>query len=220
MIDMVTVGWLTLDDIVLTDHSCRPAVLGGGALYAAVGAQIWDAEVGIHSVTGRPFLEEVRAAITARGLDAAESKPSKAMACSFGFLHESDTYKQQIAKHGASSVDEMDSGRGSLPLAYSAARGFHIAPQTPAGSLDSLRKLSALPTRPVVTLDILSDDFIDRRLYADLGFLDSVTAFLPSEAELSRIWNPPDLDAWLRAETAGPWLPYGCQARRKGIADL
>ena len=28
MIDIVTVGWLTMDDIVLIDHSCRPGVLG------------------------------------------------------------------------------------------------------------------------------------------------------------------------------------------------
>jgi ribokinase len=53
MIDIATVGWLTMDDIVLLDHSCRPGVLGGGALYSAIGAQIWSDRVGVHSVTGR-----------------------------------------------------------------------------------------------------------------------------------------------------------------------
>jgi hypothetical protein len=44
MIDIATVGRLTMDDIVLVDHPCRAGVLGGGALYSAVGAQIWSVE--------------------------------------------------------------------------------------------------------------------------------------------------------------------------------
>ena len=70
MIDIATVGWLTIDDIVLLDHSCRPGVLGGGALYSAIGAQIWSERVGIHSVTGREVYTDVQARMGARGLDA------------------------------------------------------------------------------------------------------------------------------------------------------
>jgi ribokinase len=95
----------------------------------------------------------------------------------------------------------MDRGRGPLPEAYRGARGFHVAPQTPEGTARNVRTLSELPHRPVITVDILSDELIDRRLYADLGFLRGASAFLPSEAEIVRIWDPPDLGLWLR-ETA------------------
>ncbi|MGB3582227.1 MAG: PfkB family carbohydrate kinase, partial [Roseiarcus sp.] len=44
-------------------------------------------------------------------------------------------------------------------------------------------------------------EYIDRRLYADLGFVRGASAFLPSEAEIVRIWGPSDIGAWLR-ETA------------------
>ena len=81
------------------------------------------------------------------------------------------------------------------------ARGFHVAPQTPQGTAENVRTLSELPHRPIVTVDILSDELIDRRLYADLGFLHGASAFLPSEAEIVRIWEPPDIGIWLR-ETA------------------
>jgi ribokinase len=64
-----------------------------------------------------------------------------------------------------------------------------------------VRTLSGLPHQPVVTVDILSDEYIDRRLYADLGFLRGASAFLPSEAEIMRIWGPPNIGVWLR-ETA------------------
>ncbi|MGB7972793.1 MAG: carbohydrate kinase family protein [Roseiarcus sp.] len=201
MIDIATVGWLTMDDIVLLDHSCRPGVLGGGALYSAIGAQIWADGVGIHSVTGRDVDEEVRARIAARGLDGGGIGAIDGAGLHLWLLHESETFKRQVPKLNSATAEDMDRGRGPLPEAYRGARGFHVAPQTPPGTAESVRTLSELPHRPVVTVDILSDELIDRRLYADLGFLRGVSAFLPSEAEIVRIWNPPDIGLWLR-ETA------------------
>ena len=204
--DVVTVGWLTMDDIVLADHRCRPNVLGGGALYSAIGAQIWDAKVGIHSVTGSLVFDSVRRAIAARGLDTDGIGAIAGNGLQLGLLHESATEKQQVPKLTSSRVEEVDQSRGPLPSAYTTARGFHIAPQTPAGSIESARHLGTLPSAPIVTLDILADAFIDRRLYADLSFLDRVTAFLPSETEVLRIWQPSDLHAWMRAEASA----HGC----------
>ena len=211
MMDVVTVGWLTTDDIVLTDHRCRPNVLGGGALYSAVGAQMWAAQVGIHSVTGRPSIDAVRGAIGARGLDTEGIATIEGNGLQLWLLHESETDKQQVPKLTSSTAEEMDRGRGPLPAGYASARAFHIAPQSPAGSLENARRLRRLPGNPVVTLDLLSDAFIDRSLYMDLGFLDALTAFLPSEAEIARIWHPPDLRAWLRAQAAA----HGCHTAAK-----
>ena len=216
MMDVVTIGWLTMDDIVLTDHSCRPNVLGGGALYSAVGAQIWTANVGIHSVTGRPFLERVRDAIEQRGLDRHGIGAVAGNGLQLWLLHESATDKQQVPKLTSSRADETDRARGSLPAAYANARGFHIAPQTPAGSIDNARRLAALPNNPIVTLDLLSDEFIDRRLYADLAFLDDVTAFLPSEAEVERIGIPTDLDSWLRQQASAHICHIGVKLGEQG----
>ena len=58
-----------------------------------------------------------------------------------------------------------------------------------------------MPHGPIVTVDILSDEYIDRRLNADLAFVHGASAFLPSEQEIMRIWDPPDIATWLR-ETA------------------
>ena len=201
MIDVVTVGWLTMDDIVLIDHSCRPGVLGGGALYSAIGAQIWSDSVGVHSVTGREVYEDVRKRIASRGLDGEGIGAIDGGGLQLWLLHESETFKRQVPKLNSATADEMDRGRGPSPASYLGARGFHVAPQTPVGTAENVRTLSELPHRPVVTVDILSDEYIDRRLYADLGFVRGASAFLPSEAEIVRIWGPSDIGAWLR-ETA------------------
>lgn len=201
MLDVVTVGWLTMDDIVLPDHTCRAGVLGGGALYSAVGARIWVAGVGLHSATGRAVLDEALVAVARRGIDASGIAAVPGNGLQLWLLHESDSAKQQLPKLSSSTAEEMTLGRGPLPAAYADARGFHIAPQTPAGSIETARGLAAAGGS-IITLDVLSDEFIDRRLYADLGFLDAVTAFLPSEAEVERIWRPPDLYAWLRHQAS------------------
>jgi sugar/nucleoside kinase (ribokinase family) len=201
MIDIATVGWLTMDDIVLLDHSCRPGVLGGGALYSAIGAQIWSDSVGVHSVTGCDVYKDVRSRIASRELDGEGIGVIDGGGLQLWLLHESETFKRQVPKLNSATADEMDRDRGPLPEAYRSARGFHVAPQTPQGSAENVRTLSKLSHRPIVTVDILSDEYIDRRLYADLAFVRGASAFLPSEQEIMRIWEPADIGAWLR-ETA------------------
>ena len=220
MIDIVTVGWLTMDDIVLTDHSCRPGVLGGGALYSAIGARIWSDSVGVHSVTGRSIRDDTRARLAARGLDAEGVGAIDGAGLQLWLLHESETFKQQVPKLNSSTAEEMDRGRGPMPQAYEQARGFHVAPQTPAGTAANVRALSRLSQRPVVTVDILSDALIDRRLYADLGFLRGASAFLPSEAEIARIWGPPDIGDMAARDRVAAQMPHGGEAWRAWIPGL
>ena len=206
IIDLVTVGWLTVDDIVLPDGTYERGVLGGGALYSAVGAGLWNAHVGLHAVTGEKHRESTRLEIGARGLDTTGIDAIHGSGLELWLLHESDTDKQQVPKLGCATAKEMDEGRGALPEEYRAARGFHIAPQTPQGSFGNLESLSTLPSRPLLTLDLLSDAYVDVKQFEDLRFLDRLTAFLPSQEEVNRIWKPRDFRAWMR-ETV---QTYGC----------
>ena len=214
--DVVTVGWLTTDDIVLDDHRCRPGVLGGGALYSAVGAQVWTDAVGIHSMGGRPSFDAVRERIRARGLDADGIAAVDGNGLVLWLLHEGETHKQQVPKIGSSTPDEVERGRQPLPAAWEDARGFHVAPQNPAGTLASVARVRALSGDPVVTLDINFDTYIDGGPYADLGFLDGVTAFLPSESEVARIWAPADVADWLCAQAKAHRCHMGVKLGARG----
>ena len=205
MTKLVTIGWLTIDDIVQGDTVQRD-VLGGGALYSAVGARIWNDSVGVHSVTGRRHLDLVRADIEGFGLDSRGIETIDGNGLQLWLLHENDRDKQQVPKLSSSTAAEMDEGRGTLPDFYANAQGFHIAPQGPTSSLANAVHLAGLPGRPVVTLDLLSDGYIDASLYRDLSFLHHLSAFLPSEAEILRIWRPDDLEAWVRAQAT----EHGC----------
>lgn len=195
MCEIVTIGWLTIDDIVLRDGTCYFASPGGGALYSAVGARFWNASVGLHAVAGRPYAAMTSQEVARRDIDTQGIGEVEGNGLELWLLHESASDKQQLPKLSSDSAIEMDRQRGPLPAAYANARGYHIAPQSPESSLANARALS----RPgaVVTMDLLSDTFIDASLYRDLAFLDKLTAFLPSEAEIRRIWRPQSIAAWL-----------------------
>jgi sugar/nucleoside kinase (ribokinase family) len=206
MSEIVTVGWLTIDDIILEDGTWKPQTIGGGALYSAIGARIWHPTVGLHAVTGTKYFDSVVREIREYGLDTTGIRSISGNGLELWLLHESATEKQQVPKLKSSTVSEMDAGRGVLPESYRNARGFHIAPQTAQASLENVNLLSALPSRPILTVDLLADAYVDTAPYLDLNFLDRITAFLPSKEEVDRIWRPKDLVDWVRTQA----IRYGC----------
>jgi sugar/nucleoside kinase (ribokinase family) len=202
MFDVVTIGWLTIDDIVLPNAACQKQVIGGGALYSAIGARIWQNRVGIHSVIGEKYLQTVTDEISRYGLDVTGINSIGGSGLELWILHETENEKQQVPKLTSSTALEMDSGRRPLPEAYLGAAGFHIAPQTPASSIANISNLSSFVPEPIITLDILADPYIDANQYLDLSFLRSITAFIPSREEVLRIWHPLNLSEWIQEQAA------------------
>lgn len=206
MIEIATIGWLTIDDIVLTDGTCKFGSRGGGALYSAVGAHMWNPHVGIHSVAGRPYFDETLAQIEASGINASSIGRSEGNGLELWLLHESEVHKQQVPKLSSSNALGLDAERGPVRGSLAEARGFHLAPQGPESSLANARHLSSLPQKPVVTMDLLADGFINAAVYRDLDFLAHLTAFMPSEAEIVRIWRPTSIEGFLKENAAR----HGC----------
>lgn len=198
MIEITTIGWLTIDDIVLTNGTCKLGSRGGGALYSAVGAHMWNPKVGIHSVAGRPYYEETLSQIEARGIDATSIVRSEGNGLELWLLHESEIHKQQVPKLSSSNALGLDTERGPVRGPNAEAKGFHLAPQGPESGVANARQIAAFPQKPIVTMDILADGFVNASLYRDLDFLEHLTAFLPSEMEIARIWRPNSIEGWLK----------------------
>lgn len=206
MIEITTIGWLTIDDIVLTNGTCKLGSRGGGALYSAVGAHMWNRHVAIHSVAGRPYYEETRSQIEGRGIDASSIGRSEGNGLELWLLHESEVHKQQVPKLSSSNALGLDAERGPVKGPQAEAKGFHLAPQGPESSLANARHLASLPQKPIVTMDLLADGFINASIYRELDFLEHLTAFLPSEAEIARIWRPATIEGWLKENA----VRYNC----------
>jgi ribokinase len=198
VVDLVTTGYLTLDDLVLADGRVLRDTLGGGALYAAVGALTWGAAVGIHACSGADYPAQFPRQIAAAGIDLSGVTTGPERSLRLWLLEEGESRKQQLPKLSSATVAEMDAHRGPLPASYTGAAGFHVAtslPETQRRVAASIRQQA--PTA-VITLDIWTESFFDLAPYRDPSFLEKIDAFLPSDKEVEALWGLDDLAGTLR----------------------
>ena len=69
--DLVLVGNLLVDDIVLADGRTLMAEPGGAVLHAALAASLWGCRAGIVSVAGTDYPSAALEALAARDVDLA-----------------------------------------------------------------------------------------------------------------------------------------------------
>ena len=69
MCDFLTLGNLTIDDVVTAEGEIALEQLGGAGVYAAAGVRLWGESVALLSVVGSDFPEELLGALVAGGID-------------------------------------------------------------------------------------------------------------------------------------------------------
>ncbi|MFM9107846.1 MAG: carbohydrate kinase family protein [Chloroflexota bacterium] len=199
MAQLVTSGYLTLDDLVLADGRVLREVMGGGALYSAAGARVWADQVGIHACTGGDYpgrhLERLRAA----GIDLAGLAAGPERSLKLWLLEEDGQRKQQLPKLTSARIEELDAARPPLPGQFAGARGFHVATSLPDTQAAAVRAVKRAVPGAVVTLDIWTESFFPIERYRETGFLAGVDAFLPSDKEVETLWGLRDVRETLRA---------------------
>lgn len=207
MVDIVTVGQLTLDDIVFLDNKVQRRVIGGGALYSAVGARLWHAKTAIHSITGDAFYKEVIEDISEYDINTEGIKNIQGHGIELWILHESNNEKQQVPKLCSKKYTELDPLRGPIPKRLANAKAFHIAPQSVSGQKEALRYISELNNEHIVTLDLQADKFIKIDEYRNNFPYEQLTVFIPSREEIEMIWNESNMQKWLK-KIAPKNIPY------------
>lgn len=198
MTDLVTTGYLTLDDLVLEDGRVIRDALGGGALYAAAGARIWNGSVGIHGCSGADYPDVYRDRLVAAGIDLSGVTRGPERSLRLWLLEEGGQRKQQLPKLASAAIDEMDAAREPLPGPYRSARGFHVATSLPATQSAAVKAIRDVRPDAIVTLDIWTESFFPVDVYRDPMFLRGIDAFLPSDKEVELLWGLDDLTGTLR----------------------
>ena len=177
--DLVLVGNLLVDDIVLADGTTLLGEPGGAVLHAALAANLWGCRVGILSVVGTDYPESALDALAARGIDLAGVRPLGRTGGRAWLLHEPSA--RRIIHHldGPSHADVSPTS-ADLPAAWRAARGIHLAPMPFERQFELARDLTSPDTRrrPFVSLDpfeIVRDESADR-WREPLGHVDALFA--------------------------------------------
>lgn len=194
---ILTIGELTLDDVVVEDRDVDWKQPGGGALYSAIGAALWNTEPAICSTVGVDYPPTLFDQLTEAGIDlTAVRQTRECNSLGLWLLYESSGARHQFEKSAGGSFRQLDALRPRADQLASTPAGIHLAPQSSQGHAAALADFAG--SHAVITLDLLIEPFIDARSYTEEDFLHRVDAFLPSVAEVVDLWGHDDIDVLRR----------------------
>lgn len=190
---VVTVGELTLDDIVVEGEGadwCQP---GGGALYSAIGALVWDAAPAICATVGEDYPEAWLARLNEHGIDTSAVTRIPGPSLGLWLLYERAGRRHQIEKASGSSFSHLDAARQPWPRGLDEIAGVHIAPQTAEVQRREIDFWAGEDR--IITQDLLIESYIDADAYRWGEALRGATVFMPSEQEIRQLWGDIDTAA-------------------------
>jgi ribokinase len=224
----LTAGGLRIDYLITADQRVHMREMGGNAIFAAVGARIWGADVGVVSRVGENYPSEWLERLAAAGLGIEGVRVvggQHDMRTFYAYLDRETRDDTEPARHFArigvpmpvDLADYSDSTPGQdrqaftplcprsadLPAAYLKVHAAHLSPLPLPAHRDLSTALSKGGIR--VTLDPGERYMVPHMRDEVFSLLPRVHAFLPSEQEVRSMLGP--VDPWRAARLfaeAGP----------------
>ena len=183
--DLVLLGNLLVDDVVLSDGRTRMGQAGGAISYASLAASLWGMHVGCVSIRGDDYPAAALDALRARGVALDGVHPLHAKGVRTWLLYEG-AIRRVVHRLGCPSHEAVSPSPEHVPRVWRAARAFHLAPmpfETQRALVEAIRAWES-PERPTfISLDPhlpVTPDTLERYR----GLLAHVDAFFPSDDEL------------------------------------
>lgn len=180
--DVVLLGNLLVDDIVLRDGRTLMGEPGGAVLHAALAASLWAARVGICAVAGTDYPATALDALASRGVDLSGVRRLDRTGGRAWLLYE-PAVRRTVHHLDCPSHADVSPTIADLPAGYAAARVFHLAPMPLARQLDLAHGLA--PTADAARLVSLDPFELvrDGTLSAWRDVLTHIDLFFVSEDE-------------------------------------
>jgi len=178
--DLVCLGNLSIDDVVLPDHTTRLNCFGGDTIYAALGARWWSEAVRFVAPAGADFPEEHfdylnRSGMETRGL------PRRSIPGAHYRVVYADNYQRTWTMLNAEGdFRALSPTAADIPNDYLNARAFLLL------AMDLVAQESLAPglrAHGVVALDP-QEEYIPGNESRVLAMLKNVDIFLPSQEEV------------------------------------
>jgi sugar/nucleoside kinase (ribokinase family) len=143
-LDLVVLGNLLVDDVVLPDGRTRMGEAGGATLYTSLAARLWGLGVGVASVCGDDYPRQALDALASRGVDLTGIAPLGRPGVRTWLLYEGGR-RRVVHRLGCPTHAEVSPSPGTLSEAYLAARAFHLAPMPLECQRPLVERLSRCP---------------------------------------------------------------------------
>jgi ribokinase len=184
---VVVVGNLTIDDVVLPDGTVRMASVGGNSLYTALGARLWQAQVGIVTRRGEDFPGNLASELGALGIAADGIVAIPGPTVRNWVVYEESGDRHWLYRTPRERSREVAVQPADLPATWLGADPppvVHIAamPLEAAEAIVDVVRREA--PQAIITLDTHEDYVADYRQQLR-ALAARVDAFLPSRSELA-----------------------------------
>ena len=126
-LDLVVLGNLVVDDVVLADGRTRMAEPGGAVLYVALGARLWGLRVGVVSWRGDEYPTAALETLVHRGIDLQGVHALGRTGLRTWLLYEG-TRRRVVLRLDGPSHSEASPLADRIPHDWLGARAFHLAP--------------------------------------------------------------------------------------------
>ena len=188
--DLVCLGNLSIDDVVLPDHSVRLDCFGGDTIYAALGAHWWSGAVRFVAPAGADFPEEHLAYLNRAGMETRGLPRRSIPGVHYRVVYADNNQREWTMLSGDGDFGQLSPTVADIPGDYLDSRSFLLL----AMDLSAQESLApALRAHGVLALDP-QEEYIPGNEARVLAMLKNVDVFLPSSEEVSRILGHQDYE--------------------------
>lgn len=201
--DLICLGNLTIDDIVLPEGETRMACFGGDAVYAALASSFWSQKVQFVAPLGTDFPAQHLERFSQVGWEIAGMPRRNVPSIRNWIVYEHNGDRTWIPRHNAADFYELSPLPQDIPQSFLDAKAFMIlamelgAQEKLAPFLKSAGKLVALDPQ---------EDYIAGNHERIFNLLTHVDIFLPSQVEIHRLLGHKDYE-----KAARQFAAYGCR---------
>jgi sugar/nucleoside kinase (ribokinase family)/fructoselysine-6-P-deglycase FrlB-like protein len=208
--EVIIVGNLTIDDVILPTGEATMASLGGNAIHAATAARLWQLGVGIVARVGEDFPAEALDRLRAAGLDTGGMAPIDGPTVRNWVIYEEDGRRHWIYRTAPERRLEVAPRPDDLPEAWTAPGRdavVHVAAMPIAAAaaiVTHLRRARAdtgAAGRLRITLD--THEAWDAGRDDVLALARDVDVFIPSREELAAVLGYDDPERGIAELVAG-----------------
>ncbi|HEX9013839.1 MAG TPA: PfkB family carbohydrate kinase [Anaerolineaceae bacterium] len=199
--DLVCLGNLSIDDVVLPDQTTRPNCFGGDTIYGALGARWWSDSVRFVAPAGADFPAENLDYLEKAGLETRGLPRRSIPGVHYRVVYHSRDQRTWTMLSEGGDFGALSPSLADIPADYLDASAFLILAMD-LGAQEALAP--ALHARGMLALDP-QEEYIPGNEARVLAMLADVDIFLPSQEEIFLLFGHRDYETACRELAArGP----------------
>lgn len=190
---LVCLGNLTVDDVYLPDGSVTPDCMGGNALYATLGARLWEPDVQMVAPLTPDVPQSTLAAMSRAGFDPRLQPRREGQGMHNRIYYDAEGGRRWENTTTLAEFDDLSPQPGDIPASYLGAKAFLVLAMTLTAQEKMVSWLRE-HTTAIVALDTLEEYVIgnEERLKR---LLSRVDICMPSAIEVTRLLKHDDFPA-------------------------